>query len=435
MIVKFAASATIVIVLLLGVSYSEDLSAWISDSFWPSAKEPIPTLELKPRPYKIKVIAEGRLTGLVTTGINAPKVRGSLRIAWLIDEGAIVRQGDTLIRFDDTDAELALEKHENELSTLSSRLEKTVLDRRGTQERLAKEKEAARVEFDYARNQIRQDQTIFSQWEIAESLVSAELAESRLGHLAVQESLHDVLAQADGEILDIERKTAQGEVERARETLNSLEVRAPEDGVVLYKRVWRPLEVGGEVWSEQPLMEIAPQSRLRGELDVVETEIAGVAVGKPVEVILPAVPDHVFPGEVTKVAQVADQLRREDPRRYFVCRINVDIPAEMLPSLKPGMQLRGEIVIADYEAALVLPRSAVFKEEGRFKVFVADGGAFRESEVTIEGADHGFYVVSGLQAGDRVCLRHPFNQEKLHLPDFTTPSGPAGGRGIVVFFN
>ncbi len=426
--IKIALVLVLAPTLMAGFRYNDSLTKWVSESLWPSAEEPLPLLRLTEQPYQVKVNAQGRLTGLITTAVNSPKGRASLKIAWLIEEGKAVQKGDLLVRFDNTDAQLALEKHQTEVTSLTYRLGKTEADRKGTMGRMERDRQAAQLEFGFAQNQIRQDESIFSQWEIEESILSADLAQSRLQHLAGQERLHETLARADAQILTIERETAESEMSRARDVLSALEVRAPVDGVVLFKRSWRALEVGAEIWPEQPLMEIATQNRLQGELNVVETEVAGVGVGKPTNVRLMAAPERTFRGIVTEVAQVADQLNRNDPRRYFVCKVTVEIPPQLLPILKPGMYLIGEIVVNEYLSALVVPRSAVFKNGDAFQVFVSKGGEFVERQIQIRDADHGFYVVSGVNPGEEVCLRHPFVKQKLHLPDFSTPAGPTGGR-------
>jgi len=65
------------------------------------------------------------------------------------------------------------------------------------------------------------------------------------------------LSEADLRLLQVDRKMAETEMEMARETLSSLEAKAPLGGVVLYRRSWTVLEVGSEVWPTQPLMDIA----------------------------------------------------------------------------------------------------------------------------------------------------------------------------------
>ncbi len=434
MALKLSLSTLLLTLLVVGFTQTEGLRAWLVDRLWPELDEPVPTLVLRARPYRVQVAAEGRLTGRVTTRVYTPKGRTSLKIAWLVEEGKVVAQGDLLVRFDNTDAQLALEMNEVEVSSLDFQLEKTDAERRGTLTGLEKDRASAVLEYDYARNQIRKDGEIFSRWEIEESASSAELARSRMDHVGEQVQLQETLSEAQKEILAIERGTKQEQVNLARSTLSSLEVLAPVDGVVLYKRVWRKLEVGAEVWPEQPLMEIATQNRLQGELHVVETAVAGVAAGKPVRVRLPAIPGRVFEGEVTSVAQVADQIAKEDPRRYFLCQVSIEIPEKVMPLLKPGMRMEGEIVAHEFESAVVVPRSAVFKEEGGFRVFVAAGQQYQPRGVEILAADHGFYVISGAREGEEICARHPFEKEMLHLPDFSAPAGPAGTRSRIVVF-
>ena len=71
------------------------------------------------------------------------------------------------------------------------------------------DRNAADLEFDFARSQIRRDEDIFSRWEIHESLMSAALAEYKQLSVDERASLRGRLTEADLEILEIREEAGQ----------------------------------------------------------------------------------------------------------------------------------------------------------------------------------------------------------------------------------
>ena len=418
----------------LAWTYHQTALSVVQEYLSPEPGDPVPTLQLIARNYRLLVLAEGELTGLRMTPVVTPKVRrGGLKTAWMREEGALVQTGEVLVRFDSSEAQLALEENQNQVSTLGQRIDKTTTDSSTEMRILEVDREAADLEFEFARSQIRRDEDIFSRWEIQESLMSSALAEYKQLSVDERSSLRDQLTMADLDILEIEKRQAGTEVELAEEALSSLELAGPVGGVLFYKRYgWSEVEVGNDVWPGQELMEIADLNQFRARLEIPESDISGIRVGSPVQVTTNAMPEKPFTGRVAALAAASRQISRKDPRKYFECKIDLDVSTEILSSLKPGMRVQGQIDREVNEQALIIPRSAVFKEDEQFVVFTEEDATYKKNEVEILGGDHGFYAVAGLAVGQQVCLKHPFDRNRLHLPDFNAPSTASRGRRFVI---
>lgn len=424
---KKAAAILILAGLVAAVLYSKDRAGqWIESMFPHKEEQPVPTSRVEKRTYTIVVPAQGELTGLDLTPVQAPRLRlnGPMKLGWIADEGAIVEKGDLLVRFDNTDALLSLEQNQNTVESYKQRIDMTGEDNRSQKEILGMDLQQADLQLEYANRQVRQDETIFSQWEIRESVVSAALASFKKEIIGSKGDIRGRVSGADLQILEIEKGKALNEVQIAEESLSKLEIRSPVSGIVIYKRRgFNPIEVGTEVWPGSPILELAAVHRFQGQINVVESEIADVEEECAVDLELGAFPGQTFAGHIKTVAKAPQQLSREDPRKYFACQVVLDIPIEVMRQLKPGMGVRGRIRVAERDNAFILPKSAVIKKEDRFLVFVQEGGKFVEKEVHISDSDHGFYVVEGIEDGNRVALRHPYEEQQLHLPDFNAPAG------------
>lgn len=431
------------VVVLIGIAGAmvwfarSDTRQRLMNLIWPREEDPLPTVRIQKQDYTIAVSADGELTGLQTVPLSAPAVRrGSLKVAKVVEEGSIVAAGEVVVRFDSTDATLALEKNQNTVTSYNYQIDKSHSDQKTDTTVLGFDRQAADIEVDYADHQVRRDEDIFSRWEIQESIMSAALAKYRKGVLEKKGQFKSVLSGAEIDILNIDRGQAESEVQFAQETLSSLELKTPIAGVALYFRRWmNELKAGAEVWPGQPLLEIASLHQFQCRLNVVENEASGVVEGRPVRVRLTALPGLSLSGRIKKMARVADQITREDPRKYFTCDVLLDVPVDLLTKLKPGMQLQGVIEAGRRKAAMVAPKSAVIKKESRFVVFVKTGTIFVERPVTILDSDHGFYVLQGLQDGEEICLRHPYEKQELRLPDFSAPSAASQSRRFMVMFD
>ncbi|RPJ62038.1 MAG: HlyD family efflux transporter periplasmic adaptor subunit [Acidobacteria bacterium] len=437
---KFKNAALILIILALGVTgfYMKNRAVtFVSAYFKPSTDDPIPTVRAMAKAYTLQVGAGGELTGLEMKQVQAPRIpRGSLKIAWIEKEGTIVPAGVPIVRFDNSDALLNLQQNQNTVATYESRISKSREDGRSQEEVFRIDRNAAELDLNFSERQIREDEEIFSRWEIEESIMSAALAKYKKGNIERKSTLNRTLSDADLKILGIESQKAAAEVKLAQQTLSSLEVASPVAGVVLYKRIgWgQMVGVGTEVWPGMPLLEIADLDKFQGKLNVLESDIAGIEPGKKVRVDLHSFPGYQVTGTVTKVATAAQQFNRDDPRKYFVCDVVLDVPLDMMQRLKPGMKIRGEIQIASRENSIVQPKSALIKKGSEFIVFVKKDDKYVERKVRIVDGDYAFYLVEGVKGGEEVCLQHPFEKQKLRLPDFSAPSPATQGRRFTVVF-
>ncbi len=431
---RIALTVALLATAAAGYRFRSEAGNAMQDYLWRPDGDSLATLQLKKADYQVEVVASGELTGFQTTSAVTPVVRGSLKIAWMIDEGTLVKAGQPLVRFDNTDAQLSLEQNQNQVDTFQQRMRTTELTSESELDALKIDGQTADLELHYSRNQIRQDEDIFSRWEIQESIVSAALAEFKMSTLKEKGQYREDLSEADLRILGIDRRKAQTEVDQAQKTLAALELVAPTDGVVLYRRnTFNRIEVGGDAWPGQALLDIADTGRFEGTLRVVENDIGGVEPGKPVICTLQAFPGRAYSGTVRSVAAVAQQLNRKDPRKYFECRVSLDVSAEDLLRLRPGMNLAGRIVAGRWEDAFVVPKNAVFKEDERFVVFSAVDGGYQKTPVNVLMSDHGFYVIDGVADGMRVSLQHPYEKDRLRLPDFNAPSAASRGRRFVAY--
>lgn len=408
---------------------------WVDSYLGLESGDQVPTYQVVAGTHQIVVAAEGELSGVQTTWLRVPRVKtGALRIAWLAPNGALLGEGDVVVRFDDGDARIQLEESTHQLDSFGYRIARADTEADGQRETNLLDRRNAELELDYSERQVRRDETIFSQWEIRESLVSAALARYRKGFTETRGALQQRLSRSDRELLTIESSEAERDLEHAREALDSLTLRMPADGVVLLpNRSFNPLQPGVDVYPGSRLLEVASLRDYRGKILVTEKEAATLEVGQAVRAVIPARSDDPVEARLTEIAPVARQFDRRDPRKYFECVVTLVVGPDLMAQLRPGMKLRAEVVVSTLTKAVVIPKSALHREESGQFVYVQGEEGFSRHPVTVRGTDHAFAVVDGLQDGARVALRSPDGERETFLPDFSAPAAAGTRRFLIAF--
>ena len=79
--------------------YRDQIMKQVSKVLAASDEEPIPVLSLERGPLTLDVQANGEIVGLETVAVPTPNTSaGSLKLAWLIPEGTMVKPGDAVVQ-------------------------------------------------------------------------------------------------------------------------------------------------------------------------------------------------------------------------------------------------------------------------------------------------------------------------------------------------
>src|SRR6266513_2872049 len=188
---------------------------------------------------------------------------------------------------------------------------------------------------------------------------------------------------------------AEAAVVAAQVALENTVIRAPFDGTVLTKNadvgeVVAPL--AASAFSKSAVVTIADLGSLQVEADVAESNLEGVGLGQPCEIVLDAYPDVRYPGAVAKIVPTADRAKATVQVKVAFRSYDARVLPEM--SAKVHFLPRPSRASVDTQPVLVVPSTAVAERNGRSVVFVVEGG--RAVEVP---------VVVGRQVGSSVAIR------------------------------
>jgi cobalt-zinc-cadmium efflux system membrane fusion protein len=159
---------------------------------------------------------------------------------------------------------------------------------------------------------------------------------------------------------------------------------------------------GKTAMPEQVLIEVADLSTMWAQLDVPEADASQVRPGQPVSITLEGMRGETRPGTIARVGARVDPESRTVPAR-------VELPNHDR-SLKAGVFLRATIEVAAEHEALLVPRSALQRAEGRTLVFVKKEDGLYEPVAVELGIGDGdmVEVTNGLAAGAEVVTTAAF---------------------------
>ena len=428
-----------VVLIAVGASlfyFRDSISSRISKVLASTESNPVPVTKLEKQPFSLTVSSNGEIVGLETTSVSTPNTSsGRLTISWLIEEGSFVEAGDPVVRFDSTDTTLSLERGTNTLEANQLNITSKVLSQNLSEKNLSLDLQRATNDYDYSVTVMPQDESIFSKWDIITAQADVHYNKEYLEFLKNKAKTQKRVASSEQQVLAIDRSKTENDVAIYKQTLNSLELRAPVGGMVLYHRERREEpQVGNNSFPGQVIVEILNLDALQARIYVLERDGGNLEKDLPVNIKLDAIPDKTYHGIIRTVSSVASSLERNSPLRYFTCDVTISDASRDLKQIRPGMNLRGDVVLHEYESCFVVPSGAVISRDNQNDdiVYVKQGDRFEPRVVETGLSAHGEAIIlSGVEEGEVVALADPSGTRKLSLPDFnkgTNQQGPGGRR-------
>jgi HlyD family secretion protein len=378
------------------------------------ASEPaVPMYQVEETTFVHEVSAEGNLRASRSIGIGVPSgVPSPLKIAWTSPDGSAVRKGEVVVRFEPTDFEKRLLDGRADQASAQAKADKerelAALAQR-TRERSAT---LSALELEKAREFQARDPEIFSRNQIIESGIDEELSAARRDYADEAQRIEAAVSKNKVEQIAVEQRQAELAITRANKGLANLELRAPEDGVILFARDWlgNVAKVGDSVWEGKTIASLPVLGEMEAEVFVLEADAGGLKVGKPARVVLESHAERVYSATIASIDTLAKRPQNAVPTQYFglVLAFERTEPEVM----KPGGRVKATLVL-DSQKALSVPRHAVFERDGKRVVYRWQSGQFQAVPVDLGATTPGRVVVSaGLNAGDQIALADPSAGER-----------------------
>jgi RND family efflux transporter MFP subunit len=351
--------------------------------------------EETPLPVKVDSVRNGELVlklkspGEAVTNkriLITAEVQGAVQ-SLNVEESQRVDKGYVMVKIDDAEYKLTLERHEaDRLRYLSELLlEEQFAD---PQDQTGEDENQDLLE---SKQEYEKARKLFRQGKISE----AEFEDVY--------QKHELILIRSGEMKEKIRAAAKGltqaeiQVQKAKIDLEKTNIKAPYSGIITDIRVspQEQISIGRELFTLVNIDNIQVHAK------VLESEIAKMRVGREVDLRFSAYTDRIFKGKVKAISPIVDP---EDK----TCRVIVDVPNPD-EQIKPGMHAEVEIAADIYQNRLIIPQEAVLSRGGRKLAFVVEDGLakWRYIKVGLENEEYA-EVLEGLEEGEIVIIEGHF---------------------------
>lgn len=384
----------------------------------PERANTVPTARAAKGPLKLTVHARGELRAGRTVTLVTPPVGGMLRIVRMVPTGGMVKAGDVVMEFDPADQIYALEQARAEMAEAEQSIVKMKADiavqRAQDDEALLTARfDVRRAELDAKRNEF------ISAIGARKNDLSLEEAQRRLAQLEEDIKSRAATSEASLAVADERRNKAVMAMQRAEQIIQSLELRAPMDGLVASKenrdaaggiffgQALPDYREGDSVWAGRPVMDVIEAGRMELRAKVDENDRSNLVEGQEAQVTVDALPGQTFTarvGALAALAQRASFFEAASVTRQFDVTFQFATPD---PRLKAGSSAKVEIDGREIPDALHVPRQAVFERNGKNHVFLKVGDRFEQREVRITQKTESRLAIEGLDEGAEIALVDP----------------------------
>jgi HlyD family secretion protein len=359
-----------------------------------------------------------RISGNTVAGnyanVAAPMLRGpeyrNLTLVSLAKAGSIVKKGTVVAQIDPTDAKDHIDDVQAMVTQADADIRKRKAEQDINEENLRQSIRVAQSTLEKSKLDLKASEV---RTPIDQELLKLTVEENEA---AYKDALRDfninlTSIKAELRILEITKIRHMRHRGRHVSDLVRFTIKTPMEGLVVMQSFWRggdmaQIQVGDQMAPNQSFMRIVDPKSMLLEASVNQVECESIRVGQPVTVRFDAFPGIQLKGKVQSIGAIAVAGWRAG---NYIRNIPVKVKLlEQHPQVIPDLTASADVVIGREENKVLVPREAVFAENGKQVVYVKQAQDFRAREVEIAGGSYTMLAVaSGLRDGDVVALQHP----------------------------
>jgi RND family efflux transporter MFP subunit len=373
--------------------------------------------KVKKGDFKVVVTSSGELRSpmfvQVTVPANANQAEQyQMKIASLIPEGTVVKEGDVVAELDRSTIASKLNDVQIALTKADAVYEQAMLD---STLNLSKAREDIHTgELGMEEKKLAKEQAVYEapsvrrQADIDYEKAERALAQSKLDYKTKTDQAKAKMREVGA---DFDRQKSKVKV--VQDVMGQFTIKAPAPGMVIYVKEWNGKKrvAGSQVSSWDPAVATLPDlTQMESITYVNEIDIRKLSVGQPVTVTLDADATKKLTGKIVQVANVGEQRPNADAK-VFEVKVSIE---QADTTLRPGMTTGNLIQTYAIKDVLSVPLEAVVTDAGIPYVFLTSGASVTKQEVELGAMnDNEVVVTRGVTANDRVLLLPPANKDKL----------------------
>jgi multidrug efflux pump subunit AcrA (membrane-fusion protein) len=387
-----------------------------------SGEKTVQLFKVKRGEFHISVVESGEINAVNSITITSPILSWryrSLKVTEILEDGAEITEGDTVIVFDPSEVQKGIIDANAELEIAKAELSKLKAEQESELQGLEADLKIAKI--DHEISQIQLGKATFES-EIDKKKIQFALDQSKINLDKAAEEIKNYkrIHREARYQSNLKIKQLEDNLEQATETLNKLTVVSRSSGVAILAKNWmtgNKFQVGDTPWSGMRMIYLPDLSQLQAETEINEVDISKIKMGQKVEIKLDAFSDTVYTGKVVEIAALAKFKDEEEESKVKIFPVTILIDGTS-KSMMPGMTVSCNIIVDKIDSVLFVPLEAVVKEENTNYVYSKSGGGFSKEEVTVSQANNDYIIIEdGIDEGDQVALSNPYDEDEQEAGD------------------
>ncbi len=357
------------------------------------------------------VTSAGILEAKSSVAVTPPIVGDtrSFKLVRMVDEGTQVSEGDFLLEFDGSDVSRRLRDAQTNFQSYQERYQqrRSALDSQIRDNKLNLDQ--AKADLSNLDAKIGQQAELESAITIAITKLQRDMAQTKVDMLEKKIKYQDESARIAMQIARSSETNFKKQMENAMDTMDSLTVRAPVAGVVIYKRDFNnePPQLGANVTPNNTVLELPNLSTMRVKVLVDEMDAGKVRVGQTAVITVPALQGMKFDGKVLELSSILKPATADRAQKYADARVELDAGQD-LSLLRPGMSANVQIQVGIITQALAIPLSCIAERNGGsfVQVYHKDQKELEWRQIELLTNDESLAVVkAGLQEKEQISSK------------------------------
>jgi len=328
----------------------------------------------------------------------------------LVKAGTRVKSGDVVAQFDAQSQKDRLDDYRDTVIQQENSIQGLLANLASLKEAHDQSVRSAKADWDKAVLDLQTAPAI-SEIDVEKIKLTVQETEATYHQLVWESSRVEESQRSQIHISELNLEQARIELQRAENNVKKMTITSPMDGIAVMASIVRngdygQIREGDQIFAGQPFLSIVDPASMVLNATVNQADAERLALGMPAAVRLDAYPEVEIPGRLLGIGALA---KASVFREQYVAEIPVRIQIGGADSrLLPDLTGSADIVLQSEAGALVVPRPAVFEEDGDSFVFLRtpDGWTKKPVKPGLESFTS-VAIDEGLRQGDVVALERP----------------------------
>lgn len=352
----------------------------------------------------LSIKANGELESSTSALIAPPSIARmwQYQIKTMQPENSHVKKGQVVVSFDDKQIRDKLIDKQGDLARAKKQLENAQSKELIKEHELILKVAEMKMNYDKAKRKAEIVDNSRSEVERKKSQIDFTIASNDLTLAKSKQAYQQQSKELNLKTIQSKVVRLQSEVDGYLQDIERLKVKAPIDGLVIYKTNFEgeKSSIGESVQFGQPVIELAVLENMQVKAQIDEPDSGKIAPGQAVKITIDGSSEIVVSGKIDRLGKVFREKSPQDKRRIVDAIVSIDNLDTSV--IRPGLTARLEITTVALSQVLSIPLASIhYDQQGPYVETTKSNKQFIEiSHFT----DNLAVVKSGLDAGDEVKL-------------------------------